>query len=259
VSQNIKNFASQLSTAYSGQPIAPLRSMVSDTSVDVAYAIQNTNTEQWLAEGRRIVGRKIGLTSKAVQKQLGVDQPDYGMLFSDSTYGSGEVLPISNFLQPKIEAEIAFVLKADLTAEDLTIIDVIGAVDYALAALEIVDSRIENWDISLFDTIADNASYGAFVVSSKPVQLSNLDLENCQMSLLANGEKISSGKGADCLGNPLLATLWLARVMIESGRPLKAGDVILSGALGPMVTVEKNTEYSATIDGLGAVSVTFAA
>lgn len=254
---DIQEAADRLKAAYDGVAIAPLRTGRQDVSQEAAYAIQEANTKAWLNEGRRLVGRKIGLTSKAVQAQLGVDQPDYGMLFADSTYCSGEALSLAQFIQPKVEAEIAFVLKSDLVADDLSIMDVMQAVDYAVAALEVVDSRIRDWDISLFDTIADNASYGAFIMGTKPVRLSELDLEGCSMTLSANGETVSTGEGRSCLGNPLLATLWLARVMVHSGRLLKAGDVVLSGALGPMVPVSENKTYSATIDGLGSVSVTF--
>lgn len=250
-------FAKRLKEAYGAAPVAPLRTEAADTSPEAAYAIQQANTKAWLDEGRRLVGRKIGLTSKAVQQQLGVDQPDYGMLYADSSYCSGDMLPASRFLQPKVEAEIAFILKRGLVGEDITITDVMGAVDYAVAGIEIVDSRIANWDISLFDTIADNASYGAFVLGTRPVPLTDLDLEACTMTMTAGGEQVSSGVGSACLGNPLLATLWLARVMAKTDFPLMAGDVVLSGALGPMVAVEAGTEYEATIDGLGSVRIAF--
>ncbi len=188
---------------------------------------------------------------------MGVDQPDYGMVYADTCYSSGAEISLSQFLQPKIEAEIAFVLKADLVDEALTIIDVINAIDYAVAALEIVDSRIENWDITLFDTIADNASYGGIVMGTAPIPLSQLDLENAKMRLYNNGELASEGEGRACLGNPLQATLWLAKTMIANHQPLKAGDVILSGALGPMVPVQGNETFVSEIDGLNSVSVNF--
>jgi 2-keto-4-pentenoate hydratase len=247
--------AGSLWNAYSSEPVAPLRDKVAETSQQLAYEIQEVNTKRKLAEGARLIGRKIGLTSEAVQKQLGVDQPDYGMLFSDSSYCSGATIPASHFLQPKVEAEVAFVLKNDLHHQDISIVDVVSAIDYAVAALEIVDSRIANWDISLFDTIADNASYGALVMGTTAKSLADLDLENCAMVLRENEDIVSRGKGAACLGNPLNATLWLARVMRESGRPLSAGDVILSGALGPMQAMQAGNRYQASIEGLGNVSV----
>ncbi|WP_367104291.1 2-keto-4-pentenoate hydratase [uncultured Psychrobacter sp.] len=251
------NLAPSLFDAYKKGAVAPLRHQVDVKDIALAYQIQQENHRRWSEQGRVTIGRKIGLTSTAVQAQLGVDQPDYGMVYADTCYCSGAQIPASQFLQPKIEAEIAFVLKSDLDADNLTIIDVINAVDYAVAALEIVDSRVENWDISLFDTIADNASYGGIIMGTTPVPLSQLDLENCQMQLSKGNEVVSEGEGRACLGNPLLATLWLANMMIENGQPLRAGDVVLSGALGPMIAVESNDTFSATIDGLNSVSVSF--
>lgn len=250
--------AQRLLNAYSGSAIAPIRDSVDDTSVEAAYAIQNENTEQWLVEGRRLIGRKIGLTSVAVQKQLGVDQPDYGMLWADGAYLDGEEINIDQFLQPRVEAEVAFVLGRDLDDEKITGVNLISAIDYALAAIEIVDSRIADWDISLFDTIADNASLGAFVLGTKPVSLSDLDLAECQMKMLESDDVVSTGVGKACLGNPLNAALWLARKMVDTGRPLKAGDLILSGALGPMFDAKAGHTYTASISGLGAVRAVFA-
>ena len=172
------------SAELSKNAIAPIRPELGGESADVdtAYAVQETNTVRALAEGRRLVGRKIGLTSVAVQKQLGVDSPDFGMLFADMAFGDGEAIPAGLLIQPKVEAEIALVLKADLNKEKHTYADIISATDYALPAIEVVDSRIENWKISLIDTVADNASSAAFVLGSKPVKLESLDLVNCTMS-----------------------------------------------------------------------------
>ena len=249
--------ATTLVTAYEQGAVAPLRYQVDASDIALAYSIQQENHQRWSEQGRVTIGRKIGLTSTAVQAQLGVDQPDYGMVYADTCYCSGAQISVDQFLQPKVEAEIAFVLKTDLNADNLTIIDVINAVDYAVAALEIVDSRVANWDISLFDTIADNASYGGIIMGTTPVALSQLDLENCKMQMSNNDEIVSEGEGRDCLGNPLLATLWLAKRMIENGQPLKAGDVVLSGALGPMVAVKPGDKFTASIDGLNSVSVSF--
>lgn len=255
MSLSTQEMADALWQAYHGEPIEPLRNRASDLSAEAAYRVQNLITQQRLSRGARLIGRKIGLTSVAVQKQLGVAQPDYGMLFADSAYCSGASLAPSTFLQPKAEAEIAFVLKRDLHQQPVSIVDVIGAVDYAVAAIEIVDSRIKDWDISLFDTIADNASFGALVMGTQPVPLADLDLENCKMVLTENGHTVSEGVGSACLGNPLNATLWLARVMLEAGRPLSAGDVVMSGALGPMQVMRPGCRYQAIIEGLGQVNV----
>lgn len=253
----ILNLATSLFEAYEGKAVTPLRDQIDTADISIAYQIQQENHRRWSEQGRKTIGRKIGLTSKAVQVQLGVDQPDYGMVYADTCYCSGAKISASQFLQPKIEAEIAFVLKSDLDAEDLTIVDIINAVDYAVAALEIVDSRVENWDITLFDTIADNASYGGIIMGTTPVPLSQLDLENCTMKLSKGNEVISEGEGRACLGNPLLATLWLANTMVKNGQPLRAGDVVLSGALGPMVPVQSNDTFTASIDGLNSVSISF--
>lgn len=249
--------ADALAGAYAGAAIPPLRTSADDISVDAAYAIQNRNTERWLSDGRRMIGRKIGLTSAAVQQQLGVDQPDYGVLWADGAYLDGEEIDITGFLQPRVEAEIAFVLGRDLTGDAITGVDLISAVDHALAAIEIVDSRIANWDISLFDTIADNASLGAFVIGTRPAPLSALDLAGCRMEMRLGDEIVSQGTGAACLGNPLNAALWLARKMVSAGRPLRAGDLILSGALGPMCDAAAGQSFTATIDGLGSVRAVF--
>lgn len=241
------------------QAIAPIRTALGEqATVDDAYAIQELNTERALQNGRRLVGRKIGLTSLAVQKQLGVDSPDFGMLFADMAFGDGEAIPQGLLIQPKVEAEIALVLKADLNQEQHTYADIISATDYALAAIEVVDSRIENWKISLLDTVADNASSAAYVLSSKPVKLENVDLANCQMTMTRRGEVVSQGIGKACLSNPLNAAIWLADEMVRRGCPLKKGDLVLTGALGPMVVAQSGDEFSVEIEGFGGVTAVFA-
>ena len=241
----------------SGEFIAPLRETYPDMDAEAAYAIQRINTEQRLAEGRRIVGCKIGLTARAVQAQLGVDQPDFGMLFDDMGYGDGEPVPVSVLQQPKIEAEVAFVFGRDLDVESPTQVDVLNAIDYALPALEIVGSRIANWNIKFVDTVADNASSAAYVLGGTPKKLSELDLRLCGMAMNRRGEPVSVGAGAACLGNPLNAVVWLARTMARLGRPIKAGDLVLSGALGPMVPVVAGDVFETKINGLGSVKAVF--
>ena len=227
--------------------IAPIRPELGGESadVDIAYAVQEVNTERALSEGRRLVGRKIGLTSKVVQAQLGVDQPDFGMLFADMAYGDGEVIPAGLLIQPKVEAEIALVINQDLTKEKHTYADIISATEYALPAVEVVDSRIENWKISLIDTVADNASSAAFVLGSQPVKLENLDLVNCKMVMTRGDEVVSQ--------------VWLADETVRRGRPLLAGDIILTGALGPMVVAQPGDEFKVEIEGFGSVTAAFAA
>lgn len=243
--------------ARTGEHIAPLRETYADIDIDSAYAIQRLNTDRALAAGRRIVGCKIGLTSVAVQKQLGVDQPDFGMLLDDMSFGDGEPIPAALLSQPKIEAEIAFVIGRDLTMSNPGHLDILNAIDYALPALEIVGSRIANWNIRIADTIADNASSSAFVIGNTPTKLSALDLRLCGMVLERRGEPVSVGAGAACLGNPINAVVWLARTMAERGTPLKAGDLLLSGALGPMVAVTPGDIFETRINGLGSVRAVF--
>lgn len=254
-----EHFAQALFDAeQSRQAIAPIcRALGEQATVDDAYVIQDINTERSLNNRRRLVGRKIGLTSVAVQKQLGVDSPDFGMLFEDMAYADGQTIAFSKLIQPKVEAEIALVLKADLTQEQHRIEDIIVATDYAVAAIEVVDSRIENWKISLLDTVADNASSAAFVLGQNKVQLSDIDLVNCRMQMTRAGEVASIGVGKACLDNPLNAAVWLADEMVKRGRPLLAGDIVLTGALGPMVVVQAGESYQVDIEGLGQVTAVF--
>lgn len=260
MSKTSEHFAQALFDAeQSRKAIVPIRAALGeDAAVDDAYAIQDLNTERALNSGRRLVGRKIGLTSVAVQKQLGVDSPDFGMLFADMAYGDGEAIPTGKLIQPKVEAEIALVLKADLTQTQHTYADIISATDYALAAIEVVDSRIENWKISLLDTVADNASSAAYVLSSQPVSLTDVDLVNCKMQMTRAGEVVSEGMGKACLANPLNAAVWLADEMVKRGRPLQKGDLVLTGALGPMVVAHAGDEFQVQIEGFGAVTAVFA-
>lgn len=252
--------ALRLRTARTGlQPCAPVRDLIDVVDIDAAYAAQEFNTAHWLAEGRRLVGRKIGLTSKSVQSQLGVGEPDYGMLFADMAVADGEEVATHTVMQPRVEGEVAFCLGRDLLDPQLTMTDIISAIDYAVAAIEIVGSRIARWDIKIVDTIADNASSGMYVLGNQPRRLGDFDARLCGMVLERRGQAVSFGAGAACLGNPLNATLWLARKMAVVGRPLKAGDLVLSGALGPMVPVQPGDVFNLRINGLGSVRAAFSA
>jgi 2-keto-4-pentenoate hydratase len=237
-------------------PCAPVRDLLGDTDVDVAYQVQIGLVRERLKHGRRRIGRKIGLTSPAVQRQLGVNRPDYGVLLDDMLVPDGGVVGRDRLLQPKVEAEVAFRLGADLTGV-LTMDRVRAAVQGMSAAIEIVDSRIAGWDISIVDTIADNASSGMFVLADRTVSLSGLEPAEVAMTLSVNGAPTSTGTGRDCLGDPLLAVLWLARAAGAQGDPLRAGEIVLSGALGPMTAVGPGDTVAAQISGLGPVGVTF--
>ena len=241
----------------SGTPCAPVRDLIGAADVETAYAVQERLTAARIAAGATVVGHKIGLTSPAVQQQLGVDRPDFGVLFDDMGFASGDAVPIERLLQPKVEAEIAFVLAEDLDRDDLDVETVRSAVEYAVAALEIVDSRIAGWDITYGDTVADNASSGLYVLGDQRVSLDGFAPVDSEMSMSIGGEVVSTGNGAACLGDPLAALVWLARTAREVGTPLRAGQVVLSGALGPMVAVGPGAHVSAEISGLGSVTVSF--
>lgn len=254
----IDRAADALFTARKGlKPIPPLRESHALPTPEDAYAVQDLNTARYIKAGRRLVGRKIGLTSKAVQLQLGVDEPDYGMVWGDLGFAPGSAIPSSHFMQPKVEAEIAFVLKRDLDRQDTSLLDVVAAVDCVLPALEIVDSAIADWDIKLIDTIADNASGAGYVTGDRPRRLGDVDLRLCGMILSRNEQVASHGVGAACLGHPLQAVLWLARKMVAVGRPLQAGDLVLSGALGPMVPARPGDRFGVEISGFAPFFVSF--
>ncbi|RJL31397.1 2-keto-4-pentenoate hydratase [Bailinhaonella thermotolerans] len=237
-------------------PCAPVRDLIG--TVEEAYAVQRVAVEHGVAEGRRLVGHKIGLTNPAVQAQLGVDTPDFGALFADMAYADGAPIPTGALLQPRAEAEVALVLGRDLPDGPCTVADVIRAADFALPAIEIVDSRVENWDITLVDTVADNASSGLFVLGNRPVRLEDVDLGLAGMVMTRNGREASVGAGVACLGHPLNAALWLANTMAAAGEPLREGEILLTGALGPVVPVEAGDVFEARVAGLGSVRAVFA-
>jgi 2-keto-4-pentenoate hydratase len=213
--------------------------------------------ETWEKAGRRRVGAKIGLTAPAVQRQLGVDRPDFGVLLADMAVPDGAEIDHGSLLQPRVEAEVAFVLGADLPDGRVTVADVVRATDFLLPAIEVVDSRIAGWDITIVDTVADNASSGMYVLGTTPRRIADVDLRLCGAVLEHAGEPVSVGAGAACLGNPLHAVAWLATTLAAAGSPLRAGDVVLSGALGPMVPAVAGASYEARISGLGSVRATF--
>lgn len=246
-----------MQAATTGITCAPVRDILGETDVAAAYATQDIITQDRLAKGGRLVGRKIGLTAPAVQKQLGVDQPDFGMLFADMDVMNGGTVPWNEVMQPKVEAEIAFVLGKDVTQEMASTAEVISAIDYALVSLEIVGSRIEGWNIRITDTVADNGSASHFVLGHQKRLLESVDLLNCKMSMTVNDTQVSSGLGRACLGSPINAMTWLARTLVNTGRPLKAGDIVLSGALGPMAPVAQGDAVRAEVEGFGEISVNF--
>lgn len=255
----IQDAADRLWSAWeSGTPTAPVRDLIGDSDVEAAYKVQEINTKRWLGGEERVLsGRKIGLTAKAVQQQLGVDQPDYGMLYDDMEVMDGDDIPWGRCQQPKVEAEIAFVMAAPLTGGHIKMVDVMASIGFAVPAIEVVGSRVKDWDIRITDTIADNASSGLYVLGQSPKRLGEFDPRLCGMVMFKNNEPVSVGAGAACLGSPLNATLWLARKMAAEGHPLNPGDVVLSGALGPMVAAAPGDVFEARINGLGSVRAAF--
>lgn len=238
-----------------GAPCAPVRDLIGDTDIDAAYAVQATLTARRVALGARVIGRKVGLTSEAVQRQIGVDRPDFGVLFDDMHYRSGAVVPMTRLLQPRAEAEIAFILAADILDPDPATVR--SAVESAAAAIEVVDSRIADWQIKITDTVADNASSGVFVLGDERVPLDEFTPAEAQMRMYRDDALVSSGTGRACLGDPLHALEWLARTAIEYGTPLRRGDVVLSGALGPMVNIHMGDSIRAEVEPLGSVVAWF--
>lgn len=259
VIEDIEGIAGAIRAAYVTTPIPPIRTQLIFHEVDTAYQIQEANTLFWQSVGRRIIGCKIGLTSPAVQKQLRVNQPDFGILFADMQVPENEAISLTRVLQPRIEAEVAFELGRDIDSPEPTVSDIVSATASIMPALEIVGSRIRNWDISIVDTIADNASSGLFVLGSPRRSLDELDLREVVMKMKRRSDVVSEGRGAACLDNPLNAVAWLAGELGRRGRPLRAGDIVLSGALGPMVQVMPGDKFEASISELGTVSAVFAA
>ncbi|NTG65107.1 2-keto-4-pentenoate hydratase [Agrobacterium rhizogenes] len=237
-------------------PCEPVADLLGPDDIDAAYEVQRRITERRISGGARLVGRKIGLTSRAVQAQIGVNRPDFGVLFDDMQFADGAEIPFSRLLQPKAEAEIAFLLAKDiLDASDLVVVR--DAVAQAFPSLEVVDSRIADWRIGITDTVADNASSGVFVIGAQGVALDAVQPADVVMTMLRNGEVVSQGTGRDCLDDPLNALAWLARTAIEIGAPLRAGDIVLSGALGPMVPVRPGDVFEAKIEPLGTIIARF--
>lgn len=236
------------------KPCAPVRDILGESDIALAYEAQEAIVNDRIHGGGVVTGRKIGLTAPAVQQQLGVNQPDFGVLFADMDVSSMTRVPAHLLLQPKVEAEIAFGLSRDLDIPDIDMPTLRDSVAWAAAALEIVDSRIANWDIRITDTVADNASSGLYVLSGSRIPLQNFVPREVTMRMFIGGEPVSEGTGAACLGDPLEALLWLARTARQYGRPLRGGQVVLSGALGAMVPVAPGSKVTAEISSLGEVS-----
>ena len=241
----------------SQQTIEPLSTRHPDLTIEDAYAIQQHLLARRIAQGERVIGKKIGVTSEAVMNMLGVFQPDFGWLTDGMVYNEGEAIPASSLIQPKAEGEIAFLLKKTLKGPGVTAADVIAATQGVMTCFEIVDSRIRDWKIKIQDTVADNASCGVFVLGDRLVDPRDVDLGTCGMVLEQNGEIVATGAGAAALGHPANAVAWLANTLGALGIALEAGEVILSGSLAAMVPVKAGDNLRVTIGGIGSCSVRF--
>ena len=239
-------------------PLPPLSQEYPTLTPAQAYAIQSAWLDLKLAKGARIIGRKIGLTSRAMQELLGVDQPDYGFLLDSMTVSSGSTLSRTDFLLPRIEPEIAFWLAKDLKGPGITVDAVLAATRGVSPALELVDSRIAKWQIKLPDTIADNASSARVIVGEQIVPLDGLDLAAEAVALTRNGVEVGSGNGAAVLGHPAEAVAWLANKLAEYGIAIVAGQLVLPGAMCAAATVAAGETYRAVFTTIGEVSVRFA-
>lgn len=250
--------ATSLADAYETRsPIDP-PSATSAMTLEDAYAIQMLQVERWVAEGASVRGHKVGLTARAMQRLLGVDQPDYGHLLDTMLFASGERIAAGRFLQPRVEPEIAFILGRDLEGPGVTPADVVRATEFVVASLELIDSRIRDWKITLADTIADNASSGAVVLASKPVLPGALDLRLAGCNLYRNGTLVATGAGGAVLGDPVRAVAWLANVLGTTGEALHAGDVVLPGSCTTAVPLGQGDSVHAEFAGIGTVHVSLA-
>ncbi len=241
----------------SASTIAPLREQEPQITIEDAYLIQSHMVARRLEAGETVIGKKIGATSRPVQELLGVYQPDFGILTSGMLIPEGETLDLAKLIQPKAEAELAFILKEDLAGPGITAMDVIRATEYVTPCFEIVDSRIKDWNIHIQDTVADNASCGVFVLGSTKADPRDLDLSLAGMVLEKNGELFSTGTGAAVQGSPVNAVVWLANTLGALGVPFKAGEIILSGSQSSLVPVADGDELICTVGGLGSCRVSF--
>ncbi|KOF10575.1 2-keto-4-pentenoate hydratase [Planococcus glaciei] len=239
------------------KPIAPLTERFPAITLSDAYQIQLQYVEQKKATGARIVGKKIGATSKAIQSMFGVDQPDYGHLFDTMMYTDGDTVPLEELLQPKVECEIAFVLKKDIKGPNITPLDVIEATDYIVPAIEIIDSRIEDWKIRFEDTVSDNGSSALVVMGTKPTKLEGLDLSSLGMNVYQNGKYLESATGAAVLGNPITAIAWLANALSAYDVSLLAGEIVLTGAFTAALPIQDGDTFTAEFAHIGSVSASF--
>ncbi|KLO45859.1 2-keto-4-pentenoate hydratase (plasmid) [Mycobacterium europaeum] len=252
--------AEELLAAYQTRsPIAPLTDRFPDLTVAEGFDIQRAQVDRWMAEGRIIKGHKVGLTSAAMQRQMGVNQPDFGVLHDQMFHPESDPIPVTAFLQPRVEPEIALVIKRDLAGPGVTVAEALAAVDFVLPALEIIDSRIADWRISVADTVADNASSGGVVLGGRPVRPTDADLRLLGCNLYCNGEVVATGAGGAALGSPVISLAWLANTLGQQNDCLRTGDVVLPGSVTAAQPVRPGDVWTAQFAQLGLVTTRFAA
>ncbi len=237
--------------------VLPLSERGSNLTVNDAYQIQLETVKLKLAEGKQVIGKKVGLTSKVMQKMLNVDEPDYGHLFNDMQVENGATIKVNSLLSPKVEAEIGFVLSEDLVGPNITYMDVIMATKYVVPTLEIIDSRVKDWRITLVDTVADNGSSAKVVIGSQKTTIDLVDLRTNSMALFKNEELQATGAGAAAFGHPAHAIAWLANKLAEFGIALKKDELILPGALSGAISIAAGDTFEARFGTLGSVTVHF--
>lgn len=238
-------------------PVEPLTQRHPELGIEDAYTIQSVNIERRVAQGARVCGRKVGLTSRPMQEMLGVSEPDYGVLLDGMFVEDGDEIPIERLVQPRIEAELAFVMERDLAGPGVTAAHALTAVAGVLPAVEIVDSRVANWQIKLVDTVADNASSGLLVLGANLRQVTDIDLRLVGVAVTRHGELADTGAGAAALGNPARCVAWLANKLATFGESLRAGDIVLPGAVHRMISVAPGDVFRAEFAHLGAVTARF--
>lgn len=255
---NVQQMAKKLMDAEKNkQSVEPLTVSFPNISVDEAYYIQQEQISERVANGAVVVGKKIGLTSKAMQDMFQVNEPDYGHLLDDMICVDGEAISLDKFIQPKLEFEIAFVLKKDLKGPGVTILDVIEATEYIAPAFEVIDSRIKDWQIRFEDTVADNGSSARAIIGGTPTLIEDVDLAKIGMAVYKNGEFLDSAAGAAVMGNPTRAVAWLANALGKYDISLYAGEIVLSGALTAAVPIEAGDTFTAEFAHIGSVSASF--
>ncbi|WP_264886965.1 2-keto-4-pentenoate hydratase [Dietzia sp. NCCP-2495] len=251
----IDQIADELLGAYgSRRTVAPLTERFPGLGLDVAYRVQQRQVDRWVADGDRVVGHKVGLSSRAMQRMVGVDQPDFGHLTQSMIHQEQTPIPHGTFLQPRIEPEIAFVLGEPLKGPGVTTAEAIAAIDFVLPALEIVDSRVSDWKIGIFDTVSDNASSGGVILGSTPVGVRDVDLRLTGCNLYRNGELVATGAGGAVLGSPINSLVWLANTVGPLGTTLEPGHIVLPGSMTSAFDVSPGDVIVADIGGIGTTT-----